>query len=128
MEAFRRYRERHGEYERQHGSRELLFACACWAIVIALESYYAKCAFMVMASIISHFLVNREVRLARQEVTDSIRTSVEQSIANVCATIGTDAMRSMTNLGAYLRQLPMRYGQPIAQENLAMLAANPNAE
>ncbi len=108
MEAFRRYRERYGEYECQHGSRELLFACACWAIVIALESYYAKCAFMVMASIISHFLVNREVRLARQEVTDSIRTSVEQSIANVGTTIGTDAMRSMTNLGAYLRQLPMR--------------------
>jgi H2-forming N5,N10-methylenetetrahydromethanopterin dehydrogenase-like enzyme len=99
--------------------------------VIALESYYAKCAFMVMASIISYFLENREVRLARQEMIDSIRTSVEQSIANVGTTIGTDAMQSMTNLGtdlvAYLRQLPMRYGQPIAQENHAMHAIHPNA-
>jgi len=128
MEAFRRYRERYGEHDRKYRSREIIFLCVYLAIMIALESYYAKCAFMVVASIISYCLENKEVRLARNEVTDSIRTSVEQSIANVCTTIGTDAMRSMTNLGAYLRQLPMRYGQPIAQENLAMLAANPNAE
>jgi len=120
MEAFRRYRERYGEYERQHGSRELLFACAYWAIVIALESYYAKCVFMVMASIISHFLQNREVQLARQEVMNSIRTSVEQSIANVGTTIGTDTMRSMTNVGAYLKQLLMR-DRPIAHEQSSEL-------
>jgi len=131
MEAFRRYRERYGEYERQHGSRELIFACSYWAIVIALESYYAKCIFMVMASIISHFLENREVQLARQEVMDSIRTSIEQSTMNVGTKIGTDTMQSITNLGAYLKQLPMRYWQPIAQENHAMHAMHalhPNAE
>jgi hypothetical protein len=134
MEAFRRYRERYGEYERQHGSRELIFACAYWAIVIALESYYAKGVFMVVASIISHFLENREVQLARQEVMDSIRTSIEQSTMNVGTKIGTDTMQSITNLGtdlvAYLKQLPMRYW-PIAQENHAphaMRALHPNAE
>ena len=92
--------------------------------------YYAKGVFMVMASIISHFLENREVQLARQEVMDSIRTSIEQSTMNVGTKIGTDTMRSITNLGAYLKQLPMRYW-PIAQENHAMRAmhaAHPNAE
>ena len=84
--------------------------------------YYAKCVFMVMASIISHFLENREVQLARQEVMDSIRTSIEQSTMNVGTKIGTDTMRSITNLGAYLKQLPMRYWQPIAQENHALHA------
>ena len=94
---------------------------------------------MVMASIISHFLENREVQLARQEVMDSIRTSIEQSTMNVGTKIGTDAMQSITNLGtdlvadlvAYLKQLPMRYWQPIAQENHAMHAMHalhPNAE
>ena len=94
--------------------------------------YYAKCVFMVMASIISHFLENREVQLARQEVMDSIRTSIEQSTMNVGTKIGTDAMQSITNLGtdlvAYLKQLPMRYWQPIAQENHAMRAMHANAE
>ena len=103
--------------------------------------YYAKGVFMVMASIISHFLENREVQLARQEVMDSIRTSIKQSTMNVGTKIGTDTMQSITNLGtdlgadlvAYLKQLPMRYW-PIAQENhalhamRAMHAMHPNAE
>ena len=75
-----------------------------------------------MASIISYFLENREVQLARQEVMDSIRTSIEQSTMNVGTKIGTDTMQSITNLSAYLKQLPMRYWQPIAQENHAMRA------
>ena len=43
-------------------------------------------------------------------------------------------MQSITNLSAYLKQLPMRYWQPIAQENHAMRAMHamhamhPNAE
>jgi hypothetical protein len=36
-------------------------------------------------------------------------------------------MQSMMNLGAYLKQLPMRYW-PIAQENHAMHAMHANAE
>jgi len=132
MEAFRRYRERYGENEGKPG--EFLFACAFWVMFISLESY-GKCVLVAIAIVLTPLLhPNREVHLARQEVMDSICTSIKQSTMNVGTKIGTDTMQSITNLGtdlgAYMRQLPMRYW-PIAQENHAihaMHAMRANAE